>query len=560
MSENINTNVTKEEKIGKLKISEKNLAIIITAALLAVIAIATAIVFVVQAIKSDAGFNYLKSDLDKYIEFTSDYKNLSFDLDIAKPKDIDADVALLKLQAAAKTGNGKEKVLDGYSWEIGAGDSIDIYYRGYIIGADGEQIAAEGMSNFGNAEPQTLVIGSGSFVPGFELNIVGLKTDETNRFEKITAGKPKLNQIAYVSYTRTDANDTTKKVTVTNERIDLSRIDIDEVYGENFGKTIIATDIGTKVTLLSNINGTAYNYTDLVVNFVTECETKHFTVECYFPYNYKNADLRNETAYFEVYVNKFVDFDAPELNDEFIKKQIEDKKITVTEQELAEYEGETLVDKYASYYNEQLMEKYEKEYESLVRDRIVELLRTISKAKKYPGGKVDEVYDDYYNTVNDSFITNEGKITNSYGSSNTYQTLDTYAVAYLGLQTGADWKAYIRGLAQDSIKERMMLFYLVRNENLIPAKDEFKDLVNETREESIAEYIAQYLAYLGKTKEEYTAEAYAEFEAQCRKEVLNYYTDEYFEEATYYELLLKEAMNWVDVTTLDERRAYPIDK
>lgn len=560
MSENKNTNVTKEEKVGKVKISEKNLAIIITAALLAVIAIATAIVFVVQAIKSDAGFNYLKSDLDKYIEFTSDYKNLSFDLDIAKPKDIDADVALLKLQAAARTGNGKEKVLDGYSWEIGAGDSVGIYYRGYIIGADGEQIAVDGMSNFGDANPHTLVIGSGSFVPGFELNIVGLKTDETNRFEKITTGKPGENQIAYVSYTRTDSSDANKKVTVTNERIDLSRTDIDEVYGQNFKNTITSTTIGTKVALLSALNGNDYNYTDLVVNFVTECETKHFTVECYFPYNYKKENLRNERAYFEVYVNKFDDFDAPELNDEFIKKQIEDKKITVTEQELAEYEGETLVDKYVAYYNEQLMENYEKEYETLVRDRIVEILRSISKAKKYPGGKVDEVYDDYYNTVNDSFITNEGKITNSYGSSNTYQTLDTYAVAYLGLQTGADWKAYILGLAQDSIKERMMLFYLVRNENLIPAKDEFKDLVNETRENTIAEYIAQYLAYLGKTKDEYTAEAYAEFEAQCRKEVLNYYTDEYFEETTYYELLLKEAMNWVDVTTLDERRAYPIDK
>ncbi len=560
MSENKNTNVTKEEKVGKVKISEKNLAIIITAALLAVIAIATAIVFVVQAIKSDAGFNYLKSDLDKYIEFTSDYKNLSFDLDIAKPKDIDADVALLKLQAAARTGNGKEKVLDGYSWEIGAGDSVGIYYRGYIIGADGEQIAVDGMSNFGDANPHTLVIGSGSFVPGFELNIVGLKTDETNRFEKITTGKPGENQIAYVSYTRTDSSDANKKVTVTNERIDLSRTDIDEVYGQNFKNTITSTTIGTKVALLSALNGNDYNYTDLVVNFVTECETKHFTVECYFPYNYKKENLRNERAYFEVYVNKFDDFDAPELNDEFIKKQIEDKKITVTEQELAEYEGETLVDKYVAYYNEQLMENYEKEYETLVRDRIVEILRSISKAKKYPGGKVDEVYDDYYNTVNDSFITNEGKITNSYGSSNTYQTLDTYAVAYLGLQTGADWKAYILGLAQDSIKERMMLFYLVRNENLIPAKDEFKDLVNETRENTIAEYTAQYLAYLGKTKDEYTAEAYAEFEAQCRKEVLNYYTDEYFEETTYYELLLKEAMNWVDVNTLDERRAYPIDK
>ena len=52
MSENVN--VKKENTEGKFKISEKNLAIIITAAILAVVAIATAIVFVVNAVKNDS--------------------------------------------------------------------------------------------------------------------------------------------------------------------------------------------------------------------------------------------------------------------------------------------------------------------------------------------------------------------------------------------------------------------------------------------------------------------------------------------------------------------------
>jgi FKBP-type peptidyl-prolyl cis-trans isomerase (trigger factor) len=558
MSEN--TNVKKDENSkGKLRISEKNLAIIITAGILAVIAIATAVVFVVQAIKSDAGFNYLKSDLSKYVEFTEDYKNTTLNIDIAKPKDIDVDVALLKLQALSKTGNGKNKVLNGYSWEIGPGDVVSIYYRGYILGDNGEQIAVDSMSNFASDTPTALEIGSGNFIPGFEYNMIGLMTGDANQFRAIKSGKPITTGIAYVSYTRTDVNDASKKVTVTNERIELSREDLDAVYGDNFKKTITSTEIGTKVELLTELGDKTFMYKDLVVNYVTTCEDKHFTVECYFPYNYGKAELRNETAYFEVYVNGFVDYDAPVIDDAFIKDQISKKALDISEEDLQNYEGANLVEKYHAYGEKKLMENYEKEYETLLRDALLVYFRNACKAIKYPGGKVNEIYEEYYDKVNESYIVNGGKLTNSYGSSTTYQTLDTYAVAYLGLTSGADWKAYITTLAQNAVEERMMLYYIVRNEKLVSSQAEFDKKLEETKDMLVQEYIDQYLAYEGKTKEDY-GDKYDSFVEQCRKDVFGYYDEEYFIEATYLEILMDTALTWPEVLTLDERRAYPIGK
>ena len=97
MSENKNIETKKEKAEGGAKISPRNLAFIITAAILVVIIIATSIVFIVNAIKNDAGFSYTKSDLSKYFEFTESYKDFTVEVDIAKPKDIDVDVIILQL-------------------------------------------------------------------------------------------------------------------------------------------------------------------------------------------------------------------------------------------------------------------------------------------------------------------------------------------------------------------------------------------------------------------------------------------------------------------------------
>ena len=386
-------------------------------------------------------------------------------------------------------------------------------------------------------------------------------SDSSNRFSKITSGKPTENQVVYVSYTRIDGNDSTKNVTVTNERIDLSDEDLESTYGANFKKAIMGVDIGTKVELIAPDDGSSYGYSNLTVSYATECEDKFILVECYFPYSYSKEDLRNETAYFEVYVNGFVDYEATELDeidDEFIKEKLDANAFNVTEETLNTYEGSTLVEKYYAYAKETLMKNYEAEYDELLRDKILEYYREKSKSLKYPLSKVEEIYQEYYDTVNSSYISNEGQLTNSYGSTSTYQTLDTYAVAYLGLTSGADWKAEIRSMAEKNVKERMILYYLVRNEGLIPSEAEFAAEVEATKARIIEEYIKQYLAYEGSNKDAY--DDYDAFVADRTAEVYGYYDNEYFEESTYLELLMREAVKWPKVSTLDDRRAYPVNQ
>lgn len=562
-NKNIKTPETKKENTGKkINISESKLAIVITAGILVLALLVSSVVFLINAIKDEAWFDYLKADLDKYVEVNGDYKDFTVNLDIAKPKDIDVDVAVMSLLNSNKDSAKWREISVGSKFTLGVGDAVDIYYRGYILDEDGKEIVVDGMTNFADANPYTLVLGSGSFVPGFEFNMVGLSTEDTNVFTTIKTGKPQDNQIAYVSYTCVIDGDSTKKVTVTNARIDLSRDDLDAEYGENFKKTIMNCDIGTKVSLPSNLNGKTYAYTDLVVNFVTECETKHFTVECYFPYDYTKEDLRNETAYFEVYVNKVVDYtDVPEFNDEFINKLAEEKKLGVTIDVLNTYEGANLVEKYYAYANKTLMDAYEEEYQTLLKEEVITYFRSIFKGVKYPASKVEEIYNEYYATVSDSYNTNGGKITNSYGSSTTYDTLDKYAVAYLGLQTGTNWKTYLVSLAQDAVKERYIMFYILRAENLIPTEAEFEKKVEEVKNTIIDEYVEYCLNYEGKTKDSFKTEAeYQEYYDNCKKQVLANYDNDYFEESAYFELLMEAATKWPKVVTLDERRAYPVSK
>ena len=565
MSENkkIKTPETnKENTAKKFNISESKLALVITAGILVLAILVSSIIALISAIRNDAWFNYLKSDLDKYVEVNGDYKDFTVNLDIAKPKDIEVDVAVMSLRNSNKDSAKWREITSGSKFTLGVGDAVDIYYRGYLLDEDGKEIAVDGMSNFGDANPYTLVLGSGSFVPGFELNMVGLNTEDTNIFTTIKEGKPFVNQIAYVSYTRTIDGDANSKVTVTNARIDLSRDDIDAEYGENFKSTILGLDIGTKVSLPSKLDGNDYFYTDLVVNFVTVCETKHFTVECYFPYDYTKENLRNETAYFEVYVNKVVDYtDVPEFNDEFINKLTQEEKLGVTLDVLNTFEGANLVEKYYAYANKTLMDAYEEEYKTLLREEIVAYYRTVFKGVKYPASKVEEIYNEYYASVSDSYNTNGGKITNSYGSSTTYDTLDKYAVAYLGLQTGTNWKNYLISLAQDSVKERYMMFYILRAENLIPSDADFEKKVTEVTNTIVDEYVEYCMNYEGKTKDSFKTEAeYQEYYNNCRKQVLANYDKTYFEESAYFEILMESATKWPKVVTLDERRAYPVNK
>lgn len=561
MSENVKkTTVEKED--GKKRISEKNLAIIITAAVLAIILIATAVVALVQAIQNDIWFDYLTSDLDDYIEFTEDYKDFKVNIDLAKAHDIDIDVTILNMLYEDRS----EKPLYGGSpvtspITITSGDIVSIWYRGYILDEDGEKLYLDGMSNFSGSSAYALGIGSNSFVPGFELNLIGKNTGDYPKFEKITSGALTENRVAYVSYTVPSATDSNKSETKKEVRLDLSE-DLDAIYGVGFKENLMRLKIGSKIDITATLNDKSITYKDVTVSFATECEKNPLVIECYFPYDYSNnKDLRNETAYFEVYVDGVIVYDCPEFTDEYLTKKIEDEDISLTLEELNKYEGETLVDKYYAFAKKTFEDIYEVSYDSLVESAIWNHYSSIVKVKKYPASKVNEVYETYLDELSTQFLAYGGQAYDSTtGQYKTYDTLEAFIPAFLGLSSTANWQAYLTEMAESTVKERMTMFYILKAENLVPTGEKYDELLAAVHQEYLDEYIAQYLEYEGKTKEDYTEEEYAELVEDCREDILSYYTEEFYRTRVYYDVVAEAFIEWPEVSTLDDRRAYPFDK
>lgn len=562
MSENVKK-INKENEEGKKRISEKNLAIIITAALLVSVLIAAGVIMIIQAAQKDYGFDYLKSDLGKYVELDGSYKDFKIEIDVAKPHEIDADITVLNLIYSDRELNEKfagSTITSAYT--ISAGDTVNIWYRGYLLDEEGKEIVVDNMCNFGDAGTYALSIGSNNFVPGFELGLVGLNTGDYSKFEKIIEGEITEDQIAYVTYTIKAASNEEKDQTFKNVRMDLST-DLDAIYGAGFKAKLLEIGFGNKKDIVATLNDKEVLYSDLTINFTTECETNPMVIECYFPYDYSKTDLRNETAYFEVYVEGIVDYICPEFTDEYLTDKIENEEIALTLEKLNEYEGETLVDKYYDFVNKTLDEIYETTYLSLVEDAVWAHYEKISKAKKYPGYVVEEIYEDFMDEMRMQYITSGGQVySNSTGKYTTYETLETYIPAYLGLPSTQKWQEYITALAEDNTRERLVMFYIMREENLLPSDERLAEEIETIRQEYLDEYIAQYMDYEGKEKDDYSDEEYKELVEECKDELFSFYDEEYFTMRAYMSIFTEIIVDWPDlkVSTLDDRRAYPLDK
>ena len=585
----------------KKRLGSKGVLIIITAAVLLGAIIATSVFFIIDAYNKDENFDYIESNLSKYLEFTDSsddnsdssdddsassngnsavsYKDYTIDIAIAPPHTknedgtgvSDVEVAILNLIASERTlvGDGVKQT----NLTVGAGDNVYIWYRGYLKHPEtGEKIVVSGMSNFGNSTSSELGIGTGSFVPGFELGLVGTDPTQYARFIKITEGSVDPTQhVAYVSYTRQEydtENDVVKgsKQTGTKVRVDLKDSeDAEELFGAGFISAINGTAVGQKLEFKTTINGTTYKYTDTTVDFVTTCEDTATnggipikTVECYFPYDYgttglSSASLRNETAYFEVYIEFVQDYSVPEWGDEYLKEYLAESGSPITEAELTQkYEGNTLVQKYEAYVAESLQLAYEEERRALIEDAMWAHYLDIVKVNRYPGNKVDEIYDEYVDDVYYQFDTSGGGLTNSDGEYETYEDIDSFACAYLSLDEGADWKSVLKTMSQELVKERLILYYIMKAENLTPTEEVLNAKYEALRAEYLDEYIKQYLEYEEKTRADYTDEEYATFVADREKEIFDYYDEDYFTETAYYEIVLDTLVNWPTVNDLTD--------
>lgn len=567
----------------KKTLSAKVIILLVSAIAILATVITATVLIIVDSIRRDDNFDYITSDLTKYVDLTlNDYKNYELELSIAKPHEIDLDVALLNLISSEEYRKleGDGAFVPGI--EVTPGDKITIRYRGYTIVDGVEKTVASAMSNFIYDYDTELQIGDSntSFPVGFELGLIGKNGNDYAKFEKITSGKAADHEhgddwVVYVSFERLVEGGDSKKDTLkaTSMRIDLADEDVDETFGEGFVEKLKSFNIGDVYNnTVLKIKGKNYEYSNLTIDFATTCEKAAtsangkapLVVEGYFPYDFgiegtATAGLRNETVYYQVYINQVQRYSTPELNEEFILKVIGEKGSEITEKELREeYEGKDLVEKYKAYAKELINKAYEEAYDIMVEDAMWNHYLKKAKIKKYPESKVKEIYNEYFDDVYYQYDYNGGSLQDSEGNFTSYDTVDAFAVAYLGLAEGVDWKDTLYTMSENLVKERLVLYYIMKMENILPSSEKLAAKVDEIKKEYFDEYIKQYLEYQDKTKEDFTETEYQQFLKDREEEIFEYYDQDYFEETAYYEIALETLKTYPTVYTLDNPKPIEI--
>ncbi len=546
----------------------KAIAFIVTGAILLAIALTVGTVLIVDYVKNDKGFDYFESDLSKYLYIDeSKYKDYLLEVDVAKPREVDLEGAVLSFIAENKGDRlcGENQWLSsGEDLKITPGSLVKLWFRGYRVGEDGEIVEIEGINNFSSASPSVVSIGSLGFPPGFEVGLVG-QTLSADRvlFSKITSGKVNENQVLYLTYQRTKAS-SSEKTKVSYQRLDLES-DVDGKFGQGFKDILLGMNIGDSKTFdITGPDGVKYDY-ELTVSFATECEKDEgvLKIETYFPYTYPMETLRNEDVVFDIYIESMQPYEYDEYTDEFVSKMITEKKAGITEEELNEYEGEGAAEKYRSYLWENLEDGYETAYDGLVEIEMWDYLFKIANIKKYPASQVNPVYEEKVQNIENRYYASEGNILNSTtGQYNTYKTLDSYADAYLGMTSTADygWRDSLRDEAKQLVAQKMILCYAMDMQNIVFTEQQKAEKEATLRAEYYDIFFDTYLQYNSIDKDELTDEEYKEHETKCKSDFDATYDEAFFEETTYFNLTIETLMSWADVSTLDERSAYPADK
>ena len=533
------TGISAEEK---KKLDATRLYLIIFAAITAVALLTTFIIAIIPKSGSKS-LDYLKDDLSKYVEVPANlYTNYPVTVEIPKVTDRDIEYEIIALLCQNKNKDDT-LAINRPNVTISVGDVANIYYRGYILNDDGTKSYFDGGCNFNNTTT-ALEIGSGSFIAGFEYNLIGKNQKDYATMTKIQKGEnTKAGDIINLTYSVYYADG--QAALAKTAMIDLSDPDLDETWGEGFSlyfNKFTGIEVGKKFATGSSddqkltvpTTKDTKNSADQDIYFdmeITEAyrysEGDVLDIEAYFPYNYGDETLNGKTAHFEVFIKTVQDYDVPEFNDEFVTE-----KLKKTAEDLASYAGETLADKYKSLIRSDLEKEYEENVKSYIESQFWKTVVAGSTFKKLPEDDVQKAYDNYVIEIQNSYAN---------GYSNYYSSLDEFAKAYLDLGSTGDWKAKLRSDAEYSIKQKLAFYYIIREIDLIPNDQEYQALYDEL----FGEYLQSYLDYYGYTPADANYDAKVE---SAKKEILATYGESYWRESVMYEFAINAIIERASVT------------
>jgi len=528
---------TDKPSAGKKAKSKVNKKTVIIASVSAALAVAL-IVGILLSLLLGGGFDYIKSDLSEYISLTEeDYKNYTLNINFDTVTEADVERKIMNLLYKNKAKEASNKGAEVTDVPVSVGDTVKIYYRGYTVDENGREHEVSGASNM-TGEYHSLGIGSLSFISGFEEGLIGAIPEEhafSPSKNLIREGGVLPGDVIYLSYSVMYPDGRSAKKT--GERIDLTAPNLDEYYGEGFreyfdlSNIIIGSEISESVTF--PYEGGDAVYFDMTVNSAIRCKAEPLTVEAHFPAHYVEKSLRGKTVKFDVYFKNSVVYDTPEYDETFISETLK-----MTEEQLEKYEGDDLVERHRAYLLDEAKAENEKIRESLIEEAVWEHFNDAVEVKKLPQSEMKAVYEELYAEIYTEY--------SSYYSS-IYSSFDYYVLARYGADTNASPRALIENEAESIVVEKLIFYYIIREENLIPSDEEFKKSYEKTVGEHLDYYVEDiYASELEQIADESKKQARIK---EIKAEMMEYFGKDYFRELVYYDYAYDTVISYAKIVS-----------
>ncbi|MDY3845648.1 MAG: hypothetical protein SOZ62_01895 [Eubacteriales bacterium] len=413
------------------------------------------------------------------------------------------------------------RAADDYSAK--RGDNVYTYYRGVITGvADSANNAYIGTvfdSNYGSSL-YNVTIGAGNSIADFENGFIGKKAADSKISDVITDGTVKeafadeagnlksglfASLVIGASYVTDDGNVeylSGNEYFVTTDADGNPDLCAKSVYDTEVFKNIGLYDILTKSDgKLSGFTGTktveidgverAVNYSG-GVRFVVSADKLHEEkINVTFPSDYSSQDstkyLNGASATFYVVVDHINECDMPEFTEDYVRNTLKFSSDKTGDDYIAEFKENV---------KQYLVDTNRQQYLDEANDQIWDYLMKNSEVKKFPKGNVEEEYEAAYNEYKTQYYNNK----NQYGTSFTtsYPNLDSYIVAIGSIEAGtAGIHDYITGVAQERVKEKLVMYYICEKLDITISDEEFS--------EGKAQIVAYYANLYGITEDEVKA-------------------------------------------------------
>ena len=480
-------------------------------------------------------YDYFAEDLSQYISLAeSDYKGYKLTVKMTEVTD---ELVAEYIMYTLCQHRIDEPTSPGKSTPLSVGDVLEAWCRSYIIDENGKEIELDvsagelGKSGVGDTK---LTIGEGKLPLGVESALLGVVIADYPEMSEVALKAGDVigeDDVLYISYSVTTP---AGKKSYTNVRVDLSRTDLDAEFGEGFRAALLGkamTEDGALASFTALGKDGRYVYDGVKIAYAYPKDAKCITVAGKLPHGYSDYDLACETVYYDIFPEYFTAYEVPELDAKFINETLK-----LTDETLAEYEGADAVEKYRAYVRAELTRQHEEELRSIGEEAMWYHYNDAAKVIAYPEDAVMEIY-----TKN---ITEIELLWESYRDQ--YSTLDAFVYAYFSISTGSDWRAMLKSDAEAEVKEKLVFYYIIRKENLIPTEEKYRELFDAVFDEFVVYYMDD------KTAEDYDSiDAYNAARAEAETTVMEYYGEDFFRHQVYYDYALDALLSFANIEIIN---------